>query len=209
MAYLGRTPLLASYNTIDDVSSSFDGGTVSFALTSNTSPLIAGSERQLIVSVGGILQEPGESYTLDNSNPSQSNVVFTTAPDLGMTFWGTVLGETLDVGTPTDASITPDKIAGTYELVKKWKTVTTGYTAFSGDRLLIDNNIIINMPTTNSEGDYVELIDKDGDWNGSSVVNSAGSPWIEQSPNTELLLNTPGAHITLIYVAASSTWKIR
>jgi hypothetical protein len=209
LAYLGRTPLLASYNVIDDISSSFDGGTVSFALTTGAAPIIAGSERQLVVSVGGVLQEPGASYTLDNSTPSQSNVVFTTAPDFGMSFWGTLLGETLDIGTVSDGSITPVKVANTYELVKKWQIAINAMTAAAGDRLIVDNGITINLPAITTNGDYIELVDKDGNWDGSSSINGAGAPYIDQQPITEVSLNTPGAHITLISDTASSTWRIR
>ena len=62
----------------------------------------------LIVSLGGVVQEPNQSYTVTGDT-----ITFTPAPAAGTTFWGVSLGDTLDIGTPSDKSVTSAKLATT------------------------------------------------------------------------------------------------
>jgi len=100
-----------AYKTIDDVSSSFNGSTTTFALTVGSSAPVPFPkyETQLIISVGGVIQEPGTGFTL-----SGTNIVFGSAPASGESFFGVILaaadylnaGGTFPDGTTTVPSIT-------------------------------------------------------------------------------------------------------
>ena len=100
-----------AYKTVDDVSSSFNGSTTTFALTVNGSAPVPFPkyETQLIISVGGVVQEPGTGFTL-----SGTNIVFGSAPASGESFFGVILaaadylnaGGTFPDGTNTVPSIT-------------------------------------------------------------------------------------------------------
>ena len=100
-----------AYKTIDDVSSSFNGSTQTFALTVGSSAPVPFPkyETQLIISVGGVVQEPGTGFTL-----SGTNIVFGSAPAAGESFFGVILaaadylnaGGTFPDGTTTVPSIT-------------------------------------------------------------------------------------------------------
>ena len=100
-----------AYKTIDDVSSSFNGSTQTFALTVNSSAPVPFPkyETQLIISVGGVVQEPGTGFTL-----SGTNIVFGSAPASGESFFGVILaaadylnaGGTFPDGTTSVPSIT-------------------------------------------------------------------------------------------------------
>jgi len=100
-----------AYKTIDDVSSSFNGSTQTFALTVNSSAPVPFPkyETQLIISVGGVVQEPGTGFTL-----SGTNIVFGSAPASGESFFGVILaaadylnaGGTFPDGTTGVPSIT-------------------------------------------------------------------------------------------------------
>jgi hypothetical protein len=76
-----------SFNIIDDISSQFNGVTVTFGLKVGGQPYSPFSTSSLFVVVGGILQTPNYAYTL-----SGSNITFTSAPPAGATFSGQVLG---------------------------------------------------------------------------------------------------------------------
>ncbi len=99
------------YKTIDDVSGSFNGSTTSFALqVGGSAPVpFPKYETQLIISVGGVVQEPGTGFTL-----SGTNIVFGSAPASGESFFGVILaaadylnaGGTFPDGTTTVPSIT-------------------------------------------------------------------------------------------------------
>ena len=100
-----------AYKTIDDISSSFNGSTQTFALTVNSSAPVPFPkyETQLIISVGGVVQEPGTGFTL-----SGTNIVFGSAPASGESFFGVILaaadylnaGGTFPDGTTSVPSIT-------------------------------------------------------------------------------------------------------
>ena len=100
-----------AYKTVDDVSSSFNGSTTTFALTVGGSAPVPFPkyETQLIISVGGVVQEPGTGFTL-----SGTNIVFGSAPAAGESFFGVILaaadylnaGGTFPDGTTSVPSIT-------------------------------------------------------------------------------------------------------
>ena len=100
-----------AYQTIDDISGSFNGSTTSFALqVGSASPIpFPKYETQLIISVGGVVQEPGTGFTL-----SGTNIVFGSAPASGEAFFGVILagadylnaGGTFPDGTVAVPSIT-------------------------------------------------------------------------------------------------------
>ena len=97
MAYLGRQPAIGRYTKLDDFSSSFNGSLTTFDLTSGGDAQMCGSEAQIIVSLGGIIQEPETDYTV-----AGTQITFTTAPLSGDDFFAILLGDTLDVGVPSD-----------------------------------------------------------------------------------------------------------
>jgi hypothetical protein len=59
----------------------------------------------LIVSLGGVIQEPGVDYTV-----STNTITFTTAPASGLTFFGVIGGDAINIGTPSDGTVVPSKV---------------------------------------------------------------------------------------------------
>ena len=100
MAYLGRQPAIGRYAKLDDFASSFNGSTTTFNLTSGGDAQVVKSDAQLLVSLGGIIQEPETDYTV-----SGSQISFTTAPISGDDFFAILLGDTFNVGVPSDNTI--------------------------------------------------------------------------------------------------------
>ena len=103
------------YKTIDDISSSFNGSETSFALqVGGTAPVpFPKYETQLIISVGGVVQEPDSTGTT-GFRLSGTNIVFSSAPSSGESFFGVLLasadylnaGGTFPDGTVSVPSIT-------------------------------------------------------------------------------------------------------
>ena len=104
-----------AYQTIDDISGSFNGSTTSFALqVGSASPIpFPKYETQLIISVGGVVQEPDSSGTTGFKLLGR-NIVFSSAPASGESFFGVILasadylnaGGTFPDGTTAVPSIT-------------------------------------------------------------------------------------------------------
>jgi hypothetical protein len=132
MAYIGNSPAnVGSYQEVDTISS-FNGSLTSFALTAGSSAISPAKSGQLLVSLNGVMQEPDDTGT-NGFKISGSNIVFSSAPATGSTFWAMFQGNNVDVGTPsagvvglTELSATGTKSATTY--LSGANTWTTPYT---------------------------------------------------------------------------------
>ena len=109
MAYVGKAPLTGAYQILDDISGSFTGSTAGpFNLTVSGTAISPGNEASCLISISGVIQDPA-AYTI-----SGSEITFTSNPASSDTFFGTVLGNTFDIGTPTDATVTAGSLATTF-----------------------------------------------------------------------------------------------
>ena len=107
MSYIGRQNLGGAYRQLDDISSGFDGSDTTHTMQVNSQNVTVGDVNQIILSLGGVIQNPGTDFTV-----SGSVLTFTTAPASGTSFFAILLGS--DNGgtvTPTDLSVTTAKIA--------------------------------------------------------------------------------------------------
>ncbi len=99
----------ANSKELDDISSSFNGSTTGFSLKVSGAIIEPVSDAQILLSVGGVMQNPTQDYTV-----SGSTVTFTTAPSAGLTFFGVFLGQALSLNTIADGSVTISSLkAGT------------------------------------------------------------------------------------------------
>ena len=102
MAYIGNSPAnVGNYQIVDDISGSFNGSLTSFALASGSITITPAKSGQLLVGVNGVMQEPDDTGT-NGFKVSGSNVVFSSAPASGDTFWAVYQGQNVDIGTPSD-----------------------------------------------------------------------------------------------------------
>jgi len=109
LAYVGKAPATGRYSILDDISGSFTGSTPGpFNLTVSGTAISPGNEQSCLISISGVLQDPA-AYTI-----SGSQITFTSNPASSDTFFGTVLGNTFDIGTPTDATVTAGSLATTF-----------------------------------------------------------------------------------------------
>ena len=106
MPYIGRDLSQGNYLKLDNIESQFDGSKVSFDLTAGGSAFFPGSSMALLVSVGGVIQEAETAYTID-----QSSIEFASAPSAGDDCYIIVMGTSIGVSVPADASVTMPKLA--------------------------------------------------------------------------------------------------
>ena len=100
MPYLGRELTSGNYLKLDDISSQFDGSTVTFQLKSGGSDFFPGSSFSLLVSVAGIIQEADSAYQINNNE-----ITFATAPGASDDAFIIVLGLALGIGVPGDGTV--------------------------------------------------------------------------------------------------------
>jgi len=109
LAYVGKAPQTGAYQILDDISSSFTGSTLGpFNLTVNGTAVSPGNEANCIISISGVVQDPA-AFTITGSQIS-----FSSNPASSDTFFGTVLGDTFDIGTPTDSTVTAGSLSSTF-----------------------------------------------------------------------------------------------
>jgi len=89
MAYIGRQQSSGSFLKLDDISSSFDGSAVRFNLTLGGTAFFPGNPYTLLVSMGGVIQEPIASFTIIDDQ-----IEFAAAPLSNQTFFCVVLATT-------------------------------------------------------------------------------------------------------------------
>ena len=106
MPYIGRDLSQGNYLKLDSIESQFNGSKVSFALTAGGSAFFPGSSMALVVSLGGVLQEPEAAFTID-----QSSIEFASAPSSSQNCFIVVLGTSIGVSVPADGSVTMAKLA--------------------------------------------------------------------------------------------------
>ena len=113
MAYLGQEPISGNFVKLDTISVVNGQATYSMQRSSvNYSPA---SANHMIVSLNGIIQNPGSSYTISAHQITfASNLVTGDVIDFIM-----VLGDVLNIGTPSDNTVTNDKLATAPTIISK------------------------------------------------------------------------------------------
>ena len=93
--YIGRGVARGQNREIDDISGSFNGSLATFDLEVSGIAVAPASTSQLLVSVGGVIQNPSVDYTIANTQ-----ITFTTPPANGLSFFAVMQGDQVDINTP-------------------------------------------------------------------------------------------------------------
>ena len=108
MSYIGQRPVVGRYIKLDQISSGFNSSTTSFSMTAGSQAVFPGTARNLLLSLGGVIQEPKTDFTI-----SGSQITFTTPPVANTTFFCVVFGDMQAIGQPSDGTVIPASIANT------------------------------------------------------------------------------------------------
>ena len=195
MAYLGRQLNAGNYLKLDDISSGFNGSTTTFNLTSGGSAHYPGSSYSILVSLGGIIQEPETAFTIN-----QNQIVFATAPVSSDDFFCISLGEPLNINVPGNATVGSDQLAPggiTYN-----NTITA--TEFIGPVESTGVNVVGVVTATTFKGDGSQLTGFSTNFVGAIGIQSGGlaiGAGVTQ-------LNFIGAGNTFLYNTATDTVNI-
>ena len=108
MAYIGAEPLPGQNREVDDISSSFNGSTTAFTLQVSGVNVSPETANNILVNIGGVIQNPGTDYTI-----AASTITFTTAPAAGLSFFAIILGAGINTATVADDTIGASKLIDT------------------------------------------------------------------------------------------------
>ena len=152
MAYVGKVPLTGAYQILDDISGSFTGSTAGpFNLTVSGTAVSPETEASVIISVSGVVQQPISAFTI-----SGSQITFTGNPASSDTFFGIVLGNTFDIGKPTDATVGAASLSTDF-FVKNAQTLTSLSMAGSTNGAMVGPVTISGTSTIPSGSTFVIL----------------------------------------------------
>jgi len=172
--YIGRQIARGQNRKIDDVSSSFNGGTATFNLRVDGEAVYPASTQQLFVSIGGVMQNPGTDFTV-----AGAQVTFTTAPAGGLSFFALMQGDAVDTNTPGDGTVTTSKIGN-----NQVTTAKIGDDQVTGAKLA--DNITISSTSTIT---------------GSVVSDTSGNlrdiPQNAKSSAYVLVIGDAGKHVSI------------
>ena len=90
MPYIGRPQSSGAFAKLDDISSQFNNSKTVFNLTIGNEAFFPGNPYTLLVSLGGVIQEPLTSFTINDDQ-----ITFASAPSSGANFFCVVLSTTL------------------------------------------------------------------------------------------------------------------
>ena len=89
MGLIGRQQSSGAFLKLDDIASQFDDSTTTFNLTLGGQAFFAGNPYTLLVSLGGVIQEPISAFTI-----TENQINFASAPAAGADFFIVVLATT-------------------------------------------------------------------------------------------------------------------
>jgi hypothetical protein len=113
MAYLGQQPISGDFKKLDTIS--VVNGQAAYTMQYNSANYVPASANHMIVSLNGVIQNPGTSFTVSGSTLTfASNLVTGDVINFIM-----VLGDVLNIGTPSDNTVTNDKLSTAPTLISK------------------------------------------------------------------------------------------
>ena len=95
MPFIGQQPITGAYSVLDDITTS---ATATYNLQLNSGAYSPASANNLLVSLNGVIQKPGSSFTISGSQITFSSAL-TSSDSIDFII---ALGDVLSVGTPTD-----------------------------------------------------------------------------------------------------------
>ena len=104
MPFIGTQPEVGGYSVLDTLTAS---ATASYTLQKDSANFTPSSANQLLVSLNGVIQKPGSSFTVSGSTLTFSSAL-TSFDSIDFII---AMGEPLLIGTPSDGTVSTSKIA--------------------------------------------------------------------------------------------------
>ena len=107
MPFIGQEPITGAFHKLDAITTS---STNTYNLLLNGGAYSPASANHLMVSVNGVIQSPGDSFTVSGSQitfvPSSGTLSSSDSIDFIMAY-----GDVLNIGTPSDGSVNTNQLA--------------------------------------------------------------------------------------------------
>jgi len=206
VSYIGKQPVVGNFQVCDSIS--VVNGQAAYTMQVGGSNVEPESPNHMLVSLNGVLQAPTSSYTVSGATLTfASNLATNDSIDFVM-----LLGNVLDIGTPSDGVITEPKLAANTGGIVDWQAVVTGATTMvAGRGYFVDTSssaFTMTLPSSASRGDEVHIIDYGATFDTNNCTVGRNSHKI-QGASSDLTVATERAAFTLVYVDATQGWLLK
>jgi len=206
MSYIGRTPTVGNFQVCDSIS--VVNGQAAYTLQVGGTNVTPEAAQNCLVSLNGVLQAPISSFTVSGATLTfASNLATGDAIDFVM-----LLGDVMDIGTPSDGVITEPKLAANTGGIVDWQAVVTASaTMVAGRGYFVDTSsaaITMTLPASAVRGDEVWVIDYAATADTNNITIARNSHKI-QGASADLTVSTERAGFTLVYVDSTQGWLLR
>jgi hypothetical protein len=104
MPFIGQQPLTGAYSKLDSITTS---ATATYNLQLDSAAYSPASANHLLVSLNGVMQAPQDSFTVSGSTITFASAL-TSSDNIDFIM---AMGDVLNIGTPSDGTVTTAKIA--------------------------------------------------------------------------------------------------
>jgi len=204
--YIGKQPVVGNFQVCDAIT--VVNGQAAYTMQVSSTDVNPESANHMLVSLNGVLQKPGSSFTISGATITfASNLATGDAIDFIM-----LLGNVLDIGTPSDGTVTEPKLAANTGGIVDWQAVITSATTMVAGRGYFVNTssaaITMTLPSSATRGDEVHIIDYGATFDTNNCTVGRNSHKI-QGASADLTVATERAAFTLVYVDSTQGWLLK
>ena len=204
--YIGKQPVVGNFQVCDAIS--VVNGQAAYTMQVSSADVNPESANHMLVSLNGVLQKPGSSFTISGATITfASNLATGDAIDFIM-----LLGNVLDIGAPSDGTVTEPKLAANTGGIVDWQAVITSATTMVAGRGYFVNTssaaITMTLPSSATRGDEVHIIDYGATFDTNNCTVGRNSHKI-QGASADLTVATERAAFTLVYVDSTQGWLLK
>ena len=179
MPYIGNQPISGNFIKLDTIS--VVNGQAAYTMQKDSANFSPASANHMLVSLNGIIQNPGSSFTISNHTITfASNLV--TGDVINFIL---VLGDVLNIGTPSDNTVTNDKLATAPTIISKGAgsdsgaiqlncEVNTHGVKIKGPPHSVGQSYTLTLPSTAPVANKVLQTDGSGNLSFQTVQSSGG-----------------------------------
>ena len=167
MAYIGVKPTIGNFQICDAIS--VVNGQAAYTMQVGSANVVPESANHMIVSLNGVIQKPGSSFTVSSSTITfSSNLATGDSIDFII-----LLGNVLDLGVPSDSTVTSGKLSG--------NLVTPGTLDVNGQELILDADADTSITADTDDQIDIKIANADH----VKLTSSSGDTVLQQSTDTK------------------------
>jgi hypothetical protein len=143
MPFIGQQPLTGAYSKLDSITTS---ATATYNLQLGGSAYSPASANHLLVSLNGVMQAPQDSFTVSGSTITFASAL-TSSDNIDFIM---AMGDVLNIGTPSDGTVTSGKIAsGAVTSAKLDTNIAISGNLTTGNTSIVTGGRFISSQTSN------------------------------------------------------------